>query len=129
MDLKFQFSDGEKTYTIDELNAPKLKARIERAVDKFLARKARNTPPPFDREAEHAIDLQRRKEMTQRLRTARLAANMRQVDLANKIGTNQAAITNYETGRLDISTAHLFRLARALNVTTDWLLGLTDDKN
>lgn len=55
--------------------------------------------------------------------------NMSQTQLARKIGTSNVTICRYltcdRTPRLDVLT----RIASVFNVSVDYLLGLTDDKN
>jgi len=54
--------------------------------------------------------------------------NMSQVDLSKKIGISNVTISRYLSGdrvpRLDVIT-----IASAFNVSIDYLLGLSDDKN
>ena len=55
--------------------------------------------------------------------------NMSQVDLSKKIGISNVTISRYLSGdrvpRLDVIT----KIASAFNVSVDYLLGLSDDKN
>lgn len=55
--------------------------------------------------------------------------NMRQIDLSKKIGISNVTISRYLSGdripRLDVIT----KIASAFNVSIDYLLGLSDDKN
>jgi len=51
---------------------------------------------------------------------------MTQEELAELIGTNQRQISKYENGYNDPTADVLAGLARALDTTSDWLLGLTD---
>ncbi len=64
--------------------------------------------------------------MGERIREARIECGLSQRVLAEKIGMAQNTIAQYEAGtakpRLDV----LFKLAQALNATTDYLLGLED---
>lgn len=62
-----------------------------------------------------------------RLRLAREKRNLTQRDLGHlcNLGVNQ--INRYENGLNDPSTEILSLIARHLNVTTDYLLGLTDE--
>lgn len=63
------------------------------------------------------------KEFRWRLKTARKAAQLTQTDLAKRAGLMQRQISDYEKGKQTPSIETLMKLAEALNVTTDWLLG------
>ena len=64
-----------------------------------------------------------------RLRTAREKRGLSQGDLANRAGLQASAISHFETGTRKPSFDNLRRLADALDVTTDYLLGrVTDDQ-
>lgn len=65
----------------------------------------------------------RRKNFGARLRTMRQLLGLTQADLAKQIGVSKQAITTYETGRREAGYRNLIALSRALNTTTDWLLG------
>jgi transcriptional regulator with XRE-family HTH domain len=52
---------------------------------------------------------------------------MSQMDLAAAAGTDPQSVSAVETGRRDAYSARVAALARALNVSADYLLGLTDD--
>jgi transcriptional regulator with XRE-family HTH domain len=49
-----------------------------------------------------------------RIRRTRLSQNIKQKDLARKIGISQGALTNFELGRRKISLEWLVKVARAL---------------
>lgn len=60
-----------------------------------------------------------------RLKQARKTAGLTQAELAERVGLKSYnPVTQYERGISDPSLPTLFRLATALNVKTDWLLGL-----
>lgn len=63
-----------------------------------------------------------------RLRELRLANNLKQEELANKVGITKAAISNYENGYKVPSVDIVCLLAETLGVSTDYLLGRTDKK-
>src|ERR1700761_4283881 len=67
------------------------------------------------------------KVFSERLRTAREKRSLSQTELAEKAGFQPSAISHFETGSRAPSFDNLKRLADALNVTTDYLLGRTDD--
>lgn len=62
----------------------------------------------------------------QRLRAARESRKMSQGELAEKAGFQPSAISHFETGSRSPSFDNLKRLADALTVTTDYLLGRVD---
>lgn len=57
------------------------------------------------------------------IRTRRRALNMTMKQLASVVGVTEAAISHYETGRREPDPDMLGRIANALNVTVDYLLG------
>jgi transcriptional regulator with XRE-family HTH domain len=65
----------------------------------------------------------------ERLRTARELRKMSQSELAEKAGLQPSAISHFETGRRAPSFQNLKALSDALTVTTDYLIGSTDELN
>lgn len=63
----------------------------------------------------------------ERLCTARNHLDWSQADLAERAGLQAAAISHFETGARKPSFDNLRRLSDALDVTTDYLIGRTDD--
>lgn len=63
-----------------------------------------------------------------KLRTLRNERNLSQDRLAKKVSVTRASIATYESGNRLPSLYVLVRLARALGVTTDYLLGVSSDK-
>ena len=63
----------------------------------------------------------------QRLRSARALRGFTQAQLAAKIATTREAISMVEHGKSRFSTDRLATAARMLDVSTDYLQGLTDD--
>jgi transcriptional regulator with XRE-family HTH domain len=61
-----------------------------------------------------------------RLRNERERAGMSQHELAVQIGAGPNQIGRYESGEAEPSAYQLTRLAKALDIATDYLLGLTD---
>ena len=51
---------------------------------------------------------------------------MRQQDMAEYLQCTQVCYSYYESGKRDIPTDVLIRIARYYNVSVDYLLGLTD---
>ena len=62
-----------------------------------------------------------------RLRTARDKRGLNQNDLAKRAGLQASAISHFETGTRKPSFDNLRRLADALDVTTDYLLGRVNE--
>lgn len=60
-----------------------------------------------------------------RLKEALELRGMRQVDLAEKTGIGKSAISQYLSGKVLPKQDKLYLLARALQVSEDWLLGRT----
>ena len=63
-----------------------------------------------------------------RIRNLREDKDMTQTQMAEILKCSQRIYSNYERGDVDIPTAILIGLARFHNVSTDYLLGLTDRK-
>jgi transcriptional regulator with XRE-family HTH domain len=61
-----------------------------------------------------------------RLRETREARGLTQRDLATLSGINEYQISRYENGKSDPSTAFLELIARHLDVSADFLIGLSD---
>ncbi len=62
-----------------------------------------------------------------RVKRARDRANMTQAELADCLGVRQQAISNVETNRNELKWEMIVDLAKALNVSVDYLACLTDD--
>lgn len=60
---------------------------------------------------------------TERLRNARKSRGLSQADLAQRAGLEPSAVSHFEAGRRQPSFHNLRKLADALGVTTDYLLG------
>ena len=64
----------------------------------------------------------------QRLARLRKERGLTQVELAEKIGVNQAIITDYERGKMRMFDEMIVRFSLALNVSTDEILGKVKDR-
>lgn len=64
--------------------------------------------------------------MYTRVRDLREDRDLRQQDMADYLGCTQVCYSHYETGKRDIPTDILIRLARFHKTSIDYLLGLTD---
>lgn len=61
--------------------------------------------------------------MQNRLRLIRKERGLTQQKLANQSGVHRTVIARYEIGRNQMSAKNLMRIAHALNVSTDEVLG------
>lgn len=64
-----------------------------------------------------------------RIATERKRLDLTQEELAEKLNISQKSISKYETGARKPSFETLTEMAKLFNVSTDYLLGLTDIKN
>lgn len=64
-----------------------------------------------------------------RLKELRLQKGKLQEDIGKVIGVSGRAISNYETGKRDMSPEIILKLAQYFNVSTDYFLGKSDEKN
>lgn len=67
--------------------------------------------------------------MYRRLRDLREDADLLQKDVARYLNCTQVCYSQYELGKRDLPTDVLIRLAVFYRTSTDYLLGLTDEKN
>ena len=72
-------------------------------------------------------ELPRTKALAQRLRTLREARGLSQGTLALAAGITQGSVSNYETGKREVTVATAMRLAAALDVTFCQLVDLETD--
>lgn len=63
-----------------------------------------------------------------RIRDLREDHDLTQKDMARILSCSQQVYINYELGQRDIPTDILIKLARFYRVSTDYILGLTDDR-
>lgn len=61
-----------------------------------------------------------------RIKSRRLQLNLSQHDLGDMIGTTQKQIWRYEQDKNSPTGDVIIALAKALDTSTDWLLGMTD---
>lgn len=61
------------------------------------------------------------------LKSLRLESNLTQKELAEKLGIGQSTIVGYERGDRETIATNLIKYANFFNVSTDYLLGRTDD--
>lgn len=82
-----------------------------------------NPGKPLELDSLKLSDEERRKRFGSRIRMLRKALGLTQEQLAEKINATKPSIAAYETGRREAGYRNLIGLSRALNTTTDWLLG------
>lgn len=63
----------------------------------------------------------------ERLRALRVENKFSMKMLAEKIGTSDVAINNWENKINEPKISYLYRLAKVLNVSSDYLIGLEDE--
>ena len=66
--------------------------------------------------------------MYKRIRDLREDSDLLQKDVARYLQCTQVCYSYYEIGRRDIPTDVLIKLAEFYNTSTDYLLGITDEK-
>ena len=64
-----------------------------------------------------------------RLRELRENNNLTQDFIRRKIGCSQTNYSKYELGRVNVPLDVLMKLAKYYNTSTDYILGLTNNKN
>ena len=65
--------------------------------------------------------------MYKRIRDLREDHDLTQKEMARILSCSQQVYSNYELGQRDIPTDVLIKLARYYRVSTDYILGLTND--
>ena len=64
-----------------------------------------------------------------RMRNLREDNDLTQQEIATVLGTSQTMYARYERGANELPIRHLITLAKYYDVTTDYLLGLTNKKS
>ena len=64
--------------------------------------------------------------LNQRIRLKRLEKNMKQIDLAKKLGVSQSSIANWESGEREPALAIIIDLSKVFGCSVNYLLGLED---
>lgn len=67
--------------------------------------------------------------LTERLKKARKSNRLTQEGLAKKVNSTKGTISNYENGHSTPSNEMLIELSKVLDVSTDYLLGRSDNKD
>lgn len=58
-----------------------------------------------------------------RLKELRKSQSLNQTDFGKKVGLKSQMISQYENGEKDIQISTLYKIAKAYDVSTDWLIG------
>ena len=66
--------------------------------------------------------------ISKKLRNLRKDFNISQVDLAAKLGVTKQCVSNWENDNILPSIEMLVKIAQYFNTSTDFLLGLNNDK-
>ena len=66
--------------------------------------------------------------LSRRLKELRIENNYSQYEIADLMGIAQVTYSHYELGRRSISIQNLVKIAKIYNISTDYLLGISDDK-
>ena len=64
----------------------------------------------------------------ERLKELRKQAHLTQVELAKRLGIWQSSYADWERGKKNPTQENLVKLAQILNVSVDYLVGSTEDK-
>lgn len=68
------------------------------------------------------------KSYVERIRELREDSDLMQKDIAQLLGTTQQVYSRYEKGENEIPVRHIITLAKFYKVSTDYILGLTNNK-
>ena len=64
----------------------------------------------------------------QNVRKIRMERGYSQLDIAEVLNTTQPQYSKYENGQNEIPVRHIITLCKFYGISSDWLLGLTDEK-
>ncbi|MFH1436116.1 MAG: helix-turn-helix domain-containing protein [Pseudomonadota bacterium] len=64
-----------------------------------------------------------REELGRRIKVLRAASNLSQAQLAEKVGVSFQQIQKYESGRSELTISRLLSIAKALDVSTEEIIG------
>lgn len=62
-----------------------------------------------------------------RLKQARKAKGLTQAQIATLMDLPQQNWQRFESGKLDLKMSTVYRICKTLNISADWLLGLTEE--
>ena len=67
-------------------------------------------------------------DVAENLRNIRLEKGYSQMDIAEILDTTQQQYSKYEVGVNEIPVRHIITLCKFYKISSDWLLGLTDER-
>ena len=62
----------------------------------------------------------------ERLKQIRKQSNLTTTALGNLVGVSHTTISRWENGVIEASLNHIYKLAKVLNVSSDYLIGIED---
>lgn len=62
-----------------------------------------------------------------RLKQARQSKGLTQIELAEILGISQTSYQRMETGVHDMKMSSIYKICKALEISSDWLLGLSEE--
>ncbi|PCR82270.1 transcriptional regulator [Streptococcus salivarius] len=68
-------------------------------------------------------------EFSERLKELRKQAHLTQVELASKLGIVQSSYADWERGKKKPTQDNLVKIAQVLNVSVDYLVGISEEKS
>ncbi len=68
------------------------------------------------------------KNYVERIRELREDNDLKQKEVAEYLGTTQQVYSRYEKGENEMPIRHIIALAKFYNVTTDYILGISNKK-
>lgn len=66
--------------------------------------------------------------LNENIKKLRVSLNISQVTLAKMLGVSKQSVSNWENDNIQPSVDMLIRIAKCLNTSTDYLLGLQNNK-
>ena len=105
-------------YDIDSESLKKIANYFNTTIDYILNRESNNTA---------SLSISRINAITDRLAEMRLKAGLSRKELAEKSGVSLSVISNLEEGKDGINGQDVDMLARALDTSFDYLMGLSED--
>lgn len=64
-----------------------------------------------------------------RIKNLRIDHDIKQIEIAQYLGVSQNTYSDYELGKINVPVDIIIKLANYYNVSTDYILNLTDNPN